>query len=85
MPLQPKFLDYANAQVLLIGHKDNALEKATDMNATGEDEGKDKPLEEMEKLEDEDQIRVEHLKADDSVFVDLGLSSQEFPKLQTTW
>ena len=62
MPLQPKFLDYANAQILLIGHHENALEKATDQEQKGEDDSKDKPLEEMEKLEDEDQIRVEHLK-----------------------
>ena len=62
MPLQPKFLDYANAQILLIGHQEGALEKATDKEPEGDDEGKDKPLEEMEKLENEDQIRVEHLK-----------------------
>lgn len=62
MPLQPRFLDYANAQILLIGHHEDALEKATDQEQKGEDEKKDKPLEEMEKLEDEDQIRIEHLK-----------------------
>ena len=62
MPLQPKHLDYVNTQFLLIGHKDNALEKATEPQNQDEGEGKDKPLEEMEKLEHEDQIRVEHLK-----------------------
>ena len=62
MPLQPKFLDYPNAQILLIGHHENALEKATDQEQQGEDDSKDKPLEEMEKLEDEDQIRIDHLK-----------------------
>ena len=62
MPLQPRFLDYANAQILLIGHHENALEKATDQEQDGEDNNKDKPLEEMEKLEDEDQIRIDHLK-----------------------
>lgn len=62
MPLQPRFLDYANAQILLIGHHENALEKATDQEQKGEDDSKDKPLEEMEKLEDEDQIRIDHLK-----------------------
>jgi len=62
MPLQPKHLDYVNTQFLLIGHKDNALEKATDQQNQDEGEGKDKPLEEMEKLEHEDEIRVEHLK-----------------------
>ena len=62
MPLQPKCLDYANAQMLLIGHQDHALEKAADQEQEGEDQGKDKPIEEMEKLEGEDQIRIEHLK-----------------------
>ena len=62
MPLQPKFLDHANAQILLIGHQEGALEKVADLEPKGEDEGKDKPLDEMEKLEDEDQIRIEHLK-----------------------
>jgi len=105
MPLQPKHLDYVNTQFLLIGHKDNALEKATDQQNQDEGEGKDKPLEEMEKLEHEDEIRVEHLKGkfplgltiisvqsaywklvgDDSVFVDLGFDSKDYPKLQTTW
>ena len=62
MPLQPKFLDYANAQILLIGHQGNALEKAGNQEPSGEDQGKDKPIEEIEKLEDEDQTRVRHLK-----------------------
>ena len=62
MPLQPKFLDHANAQMLLIGHQGNALEKAADKEVTGQDQGKDKPIEEIEKLEDEDQIRIEHLR-----------------------
>ena len=62
MPLQPKHLDYVNTQFILIGHKENALEKATDQQNQDEGEGKDKPLEELEKLEHEDEIRVEHLK-----------------------
>ena len=62
MPLAPKHLNYANAQILLIGHQEDALEKAADHEPEGGDQGKDKPIEEMEKLEDEDQIRVEHLK-----------------------
>ena len=103
MPLKPECLNYANAQFILIGHKDNALEKAADQEPEGEDQGKDKPIEEIEKLEDEDHIRIEHLKGsyschastakerinrregDDSVFVDLELNSQDYPKLQTTW
>ena len=63
MPLQPKLLNYENTQFLLIGHNDDALEKAAKPQ-DGEDEKPEKemPLEEMETLEHEDGIRVEHLK-----------------------
>ena len=63
MPLQPKLLDYENSQFLLIGHNDDALEKAAKPQ-DGEEEKPEKetPLEEMETLEHEDEIRVEHLK-----------------------
>lgn len=63
MPLEPKLLNYENTQFLIIGHKEEALEKATKPQ-NGEDEKpeKDTPLEEIEKLEHEDEIRVEHLR-----------------------
>ncbi|KAL9587644.1 MAG: hypothetical protein Q9212_000098 [Teloschistes hypoglaucus] len=85
MPLNPKLLDYENTQFLIIGHKDDALEKATVPQAEDVKQDKEEPKEEMEKLEHEDELRVEHLKGDDTVFEDLGLSSKEYPKLQTTW
>lgn len=62
MPLQPKYLDFENTQILLIGHKEGALEKAADQQNQNEGEGKDQPVEEMEKLEHEDELRVAHLK-----------------------
>lgn len=63
MPLQPKLLNYENTQFLLIGHADNSsLEKATEEPPRGIKDGEDTPLEEMEKLEHEDELRVEHLK-----------------------
>ena len=61
MPLQPKLLDFVNTQFLVIGHKDNALEKATVQQTDDEKADKAAPVEEMEKLEHEDEIRVEHL------------------------
>lgn len=65
MPLQPKLLNHENTQFLLIGHKDDALEKAAKAQ-DGEEEmpEKETPLEEMENLEHEDEIRVEHLKGE---------------------
>lgn len=62
MPLQPKLLDYVNTQFLLIGHASNNLEQATEQQPSDEKQDKDAPLEEMEKLEHEDELRVEHLK-----------------------
>lgn len=103
MPLQPKLLDYVNTQFLVIGHAGNGLDKATEPQPGDDKHDKDTPLEEMEKLEHEDELRVKHLngsyaianfsnvnfvltvEGDDSVFEDLGLSSKEYPKVQTTW
>ena len=63
MPLEPKLLNYENTQFLIIGHKNHALEKTAEPQ-DGEDQKADKetPMEELEKLEQEDEIRVEHLK-----------------------
>jgi hypothetical protein len=33
----------------------------------------------------QDHDRVDSLKEDDPVFADLGMSSKEYPKMQTTW
>ena len=62
MPLEPHLLSYENAQFLIIGHRDEALEKAAKPQ-NGEEQKSDKetPLEEIEKLEHEDEIRVKHL------------------------
>jgi hypothetical protein len=101
MPLQPKHLDYPNAQLLIIGES-RGLDHATEALDMDQRHGKETPLEEMEKLEGEDEIRVKHLKGkrphqhcsrqdansgvgDDAIFADLGLSSKEYPKVLTTW
>lgn len=62
MPLRPEMLNYENCQFLIIGHGDDALEKAVEPQ-NGEEKRDDKkaPLEEVEKLEEEDAIRVKHL------------------------
>lgn len=62
--VKPKHLDYANTQILLIGeHTDKAVE------ATKKDQkhDKDSPKEELEKLEHEDELRVEHLNGECSL------------------
>ena len=65
MPLQPRLLNYDNTQFLLIGHNDDALEKAAKPQDGEEDKAeKETPLEQLETLEHEDEIRVEHLKGE---------------------
>ena len=64
MPAQPKHLDYPNAQILLIGED---LDSSNALEATAKDEKssqKETPVEELEKLEHEDELRVEHLKGE---------------------
>lgn len=61
MPSHPKHLDYPNAQFLIIGES-SGLDKATEALDRDTRHDKETPLEEMEKLEGEDEIRVKHLK-----------------------
>ncbi|KAI9852954.1 MAG: hypothetical protein M1824_001652 [Vezdaea acicularis] len=89
-PKSPDIFEYANAQFLLIGHShdDEAnLEKATQVQPEDQKEGKETPLEEMEKLEEEDELRIESLKGDEreAIFADLGLSKKEFEGIKTEW
>ncbi|KAL8650846.1 MAG: hypothetical protein Q9210_003589 [Variospora velana] len=62
MPLEPKLLDYENTQFLIIGHNEESLEKATVPQPDDEKMDKEEPKEELEKLEHEDDLRVQHLK-----------------------
>lgn len=80
--VQPKHLDYPNVQILLIGEK---LESAVEPTQKNEKHGKENPKEELDKLEHEDELRVEHLSGEDSVFDDLNISKEDFSKIPTTW
>ncbi|WPH00446.1 Hypothetical protein R9X50_00327500 [Acrodontium crateriforme] len=85
MPVHPKHLDYVNAQILLIGEN---FEDSSNLDAAPKDEkdeNKETPEEELEKLEGEDEVRVEHLNGDDTIFADLGISSKDYPSVMTTW
>nr|POE48127.1 hypothetical protein CFP56_01455 [Quercus suber] len=85
MPAHPKHFEYANAQMLLIGEN---FDNSSNLEPTAKDEKNDEketPQEALETLEHEDDLRVEHLKGDDTIFVDLGLSSKDYPKVMTTW
>ncbi|KAH6648672.1 hypothetical protein BKA67DRAFT_594155 [Truncatella angustata] len=82
----PKHLDYVNTQFLLIGES-GGIEKATEPQSEDQQDGKTEPLEELEKLEDEDTHRMEDLKGDDSaaIYADLEVHAKDYPKLQTTF
>jgi len=58
-PLEPKYLDYPNAQFLLIGE---SFDHSTGLGPKDNRDGNAAPTEEMEKLEGEDEIRIRHLK-----------------------
>lgn len=62
MPLQTRLLNYENAQILLIGEQVGEITKALEPTKKDEKEHKETPMEEMEKLEHEDELRVRHLK-----------------------
>ncbi|KAK3991244.1 hypothetical protein QBC44DRAFT_323894 [Cladorrhinum sp. PSN332] len=86
IPTQPKHLDYVNTQFLLIGES-SGVEKALEPQGDGQKEGKDDPVEELEKLEEEDYERMKGLSEDDAgrIFADLQVDAGEYPKLQTTF
>lgn len=58
-------LDYVNAQMLLIGHAGDGLEEATVEQPADVKQDKDASMEEIEKLEHEDELRIKHLKGND--------------------
>jgi hypothetical protein len=124
--VKPKHLDHEYCQILLIGEH---LEKGVEPTTKGKKHDKETPQEELEKLEHEDELRVQHLhgkhthvfwvlhmfsvvsichlqearyvedreapvsfgqftnelSGDDSVFDDLKISKQDYPKVPTTW
>ncbi|EEH38633.2 hypothetical protein PAAG_08360 [Paracoccidioides lutzii Pb01] len=72
VPLRPEFLDYPNAQFLLIGgtHHELGTEEAGRV---------------IETLEHENELRVSPLSNDDAIYQDLGMNSRNYPKVATTW
>jgi hypothetical protein len=56
--VKPKYLDYEYCQILLIGEKIDAGVQPTQKDQKHD---KETPMEEIEKLEHEDELRVKHL------------------------
>jgi hypothetical protein len=84
VPLKPEFLDYPNSQFLMIGEAQNDLGKAA--TSQGEKQPhEEEPGEELEKLEGENEDRIDALQGDATVYQDLGFDAKSYPKLPTTW
>lgn len=86
IPSRPNHLDYDNSQTLLIGES-SGIEKALTPQEEDEKANKDKPLEAMEELEEEDLKRMKHMPGDSSasIYADLKARAEDYPKLQTTF
>jgi hypothetical protein len=86
MPVhKSEYLDYANAQLLLIGEGAGRFGGGA-VDAPDGQKGEDAEKE-LERLEGEDEVRVEALNGDDAVFEDLHVRKGEyFPdEVKTTW
>lgn len=61
VPLEPEFIDYPNAQFLMIGEAHDGLGKAAIAEPGGKTPEQEEPGEELEKLEHENEDRIEAL------------------------
>ncbi|BCR87840.1 uncharacterized protein ACHE_40404A [Aspergillus chevalieri] len=85
VPLEPVFINYPNAQFLMIGEAQDELGKAAIAEPGGKKENQEQPGEELEKLEHENEERIEALQGDATVYQDLGLDAKNYPQVPTTW
>ncbi|RAK96158.1 uncharacterized protein BO80DRAFT_239428 [Aspergillus ibericus CBS 121593] len=85
VPLQPEFINYPNAQFLMIGEATDDLGKAATAEEGGKQANEEQPGEELEKLGQENEERIEGLRGDDTIYEDLGLDATKYPKVPTTW
>lgn len=61
MPLEPDFIEYPNAQILMIGEAQGELGKAATAEPDGKQEHEEQPGQELEKLGHENEERIESL------------------------
>ncbi|KAJ5115893.1 hypothetical protein N7456_000241 [Penicillium angulare] len=84
VPLQPEFIEYPNAQILMIGQGTDTLGKAA--TAEGDKKpGEAEPGQELNRLADENEERIHSLQGNETVFQDLGLDAKKYRSLPTTW
>ncbi|KAL2835053.1 hypothetical protein BDW59DRAFT_2589 [Aspergillus cavernicola] len=86
IPTEPELLDYPNAQVLMVGSAVGDLGKAATAEQGDKRPEEEQPEEELIKMEDENEERIEALGGDHAIYKDLGYHAQEkYSKLVTTW
>ncbi|RDW86749.1 uncharacterized protein DSM5745_03391 [Aspergillus mulundensis] len=86
IPAEPELLDYPNAQFLMIGSAVGDLGKAATADEGDKRPEEEQPEEELIKMEDENEERIETLGGDHAIYEDLGYHAQEkYAKLETTW
>ncbi|KAJ5119791.1 hypothetical protein N7448_010460 [Penicillium atrosanguineum] len=84
IPLEPELVEYPNAQFLMVGEAQGSLGKAATAEGNKEPHEQE-PGQELEKLEKENEHRVEALQGDQTIFQDLGMHGKKYATLQTTW
>jgi hypothetical protein len=102
IPVQkPEHLDYANAQLLLVGEGQGEFGGAVNTEHESGEDTHEGPEEELEKLDEEENIRISHLKCmmhplkagfiqltilgDDTIFEDLTIAKKDYPAVRSTW
>ncbi|KAI9376268.1 hypothetical protein BJX61DRAFT_538965 [Aspergillus egyptiacus] len=86
IPTEPELLDYPNAQFLMIGSAVGDLGKAATAGESDKRPEEEQPEEELIKMEDENEDRVETLGGEHAIYKDLGYHAQEkYSSLVTTW
>ncbi|EAA63595.1 hypothetical protein AN3024.2 [Aspergillus nidulans FGSC A4] len=86
IPARPELLDYPNAQFLMVGSAAGDLGKAATAEEGDKRPEEEQPEEELSKMEEENEERVESLGGEHAIYKDLGYHAQEkYSKLETTW
>ncbi|KAL4755552.1 hypothetical protein BDW72DRAFT_3373 [Aspergillus terricola var. indicus] len=86
IPARPELLDYPNAQFLMVGSAAGDLGKAATAEEGDKRPEEEQPEEELSKMEEENEERIESLGGEHAIYKDLGYHAQKkYSKLETTW
>jgi chemotaxis protein histidine kinase CheA len=86
IPTEPELLEFPNAQFLMVGSATGDFGKAATAESGDKRPEEEQPEEELVKMEDENESRIEALGGDHAIYQDLGYHAKEkYSKLETTW